>query len=201
MMEDKPLAVLIEQLDAPWEMLDARLTGRKPWSDDKPNPDAYLTDDEYFWEPVAGCWSLRRRGEAASPRPLGKGVWLLDGAPQLPRPAPFTTIAWRMCHICVSPLFRYEYTFGSHSLTMDDIVWPSTAQEAVKFLRDTHMKWRNALETVSAEDAVKVGLSQNPMGRDPDERFIDLVAWTNIEFAHHAAEIACVRDLYGAQRR
>jgi hypothetical protein len=85
MMDDKPLAVLIEQLDAPWEILDARLTRRKPWSDEKPNPEAFLTDDEYFWEPVDSCWSLRRRGEASSPRPRGKGEWLLDGATELPR--------------------------------------------------------------------------------------------------------------------
>jgi hypothetical protein len=200
-MDENPLAVLIEQLTAPWEMLDARLTGRKPWSDDPPDPGAYLTDDEFFWEPVPDCWSLRRRGEATSPTPTGKGDWVLDGAERLPKPAPFTTIAWRMCHLCVSPLFRYDYTFGSHSLTLDGIEWPATASAAVEFLRQAHMKWYEALQTVSPEDALKVGLSQNPMGLDPNVRFIDLVAWTNIEFAHHAAEIACVRDLYASRSR
>jgi hypothetical protein len=27
-------------------------------------------------------------------------------------------------------------------------------------------------------------------------QFVDLIAWVNTEFAHHAAEIACLRDLY-----
>jgi hypothetical protein len=30
-----------------------------------------LTDEEYFWEPVAGCWTLR---------PDSTGRWVLDGA-------------------------------------------------------------------------------------------------------------------------
>jgi hypothetical protein len=200
MMADDQLGVLLEQLDGTWEMLDARLTGRRPWSEDVPDPAAFLTDEEYFWEPVAGCWSLRPRGQAASPKPVGKGDWVLDNAERPPRPAPFTTIAWRLCHICVSPLLRYDYTFGRHALTMDDIVWPGTAQEAVEFLRETHQRWRDALAALDPADAVKVGLSQMPYGLDPDVRFIDLLAWTNTEFTHHAAEIACLRDLYQAAR-
>ena len=41
--------LLPEQLDWHWqEQLRPRLDG--------------LSDAEYFWEPVAGCWSVRRRG-------------------------------------------------------------------------------------------------------------------------------------------
>jgi hypothetical protein len=104
-----------------------------------------------------------------------------------------------MCHICVSPLLRYDYTFGSHSLTPDDIEWPSTAQEAVAFLGETHRRWRSALSGLDPEEALQVGLSQFPGGLDPTVRFIDLLAWTNTEFTHHAAEIACLRDLYRAR--
>ena len=43
--------MLADQLDWHWRsQLRPRLDG--------------LTDDEYFWEPVAGCWSIRPRGEA-----------------------------------------------------------------------------------------------------------------------------------------
>lgn len=208
-MADDQLGVLVEQLDGAWEMLDARLSERRPWQSDQEiwgegarsdgGPHATLTDEEYFWEPVPGCWSLRPRGQAASPKPVGKGEWLLDGAQETPEPAPFTTIAWRICHLCVSPLFRYDYTFGNHSLIMDDVVWPGTAQEAVEFLRETHFRWRDALAGLDPRDALTVGLSQFPGGLDPNVRFIDLLAWTNIEFTHHAAEIACLRDLFRAQ--
>jgi hypothetical protein len=45
-----------------------------------------MTDDEYFREPVADCWSLRLDSH---------GRWSLDGANDLSsaEPAPFTTIA------------------------------------------------------------------------------------------------------------
>jgi DinB superfamily len=193
------LGVLLDQLDGAWELLDARLMGRRPWSDDAPNPDAFLTDEELFWEPVPGCWSLRPRGNAAGPQPVGKGGWLLDEAEHTPQPPPFTTIAWRMCHICVSPLLRYDYTFGSRSLTLDDVDWPGTAPDAVAFLGETHRRWRAALTTLDPDDALTVGLSQFPGGLDASVRFIDLLAWTNTEFTHHAAEIACLRDLYRAR--
>ncbi|HWI02509.1 MAG TPA: hypothetical protein VNT52_01540, partial [Acidimicrobiales bacterium] len=45
-----------------------------------------LTDEEYLWEPVAGCWTLH---------PTDDGQVLYDHAWPPPRPSPFTTIAWR----------------------------------------------------------------------------------------------------------
>src|ERR1700712_2341093 len=32
-----------------------------------------LTDEEYLWEPVAGCWSLRPRETATTPMAAGGG--------------------------------------------------------------------------------------------------------------------------------
>lgn len=63
-------------------------------------------------------------------------------------------------------------------------------------LRDGHMQWRLALESLSPADLDQIGRSQFPGGLDRQVRFVDLLAWTNLEFAHHAAEIACIRDLY-----
>src|SRR5262249_18364770 len=42
--------VLRWQLHTAWVVIQRTLSG--------------LTDDEYFWEPVPGCWSVRRRAEA-----------------------------------------------------------------------------------------------------------------------------------------
>lgn len=197
---DERLALLLDQLDAAWEMLEARLTGRHPWTDDPKSGITTMTDDEYLWEPVPDCWSVRPRGEARGPNPVGKGDWLLEGGYPEPQPPPFTTIAWRMCHICVSPLMRHDYTFGTHSLTLNDVTWPVTAQGAFEFVREIHFRWRSALAGVSSRDLDTIGFSQNPDGLDRGVRFVDLVVWTNLEFAHHAAEIACLRDLYRAQK-
>lgn len=198
-MDDR-LHILLGQLDEVWNMLDARLTGRRMVDGDYEGEPGHLettlTDEEYFWEPVPGCWSLRRRGALRSSNPRGKGEWLLDGGHPASSPPPFTTIAWRMCHICMSPLERYNYTFGAHSLRLNEIIWPSTATDAFAFLTKTYLRWRRALETISSEELDQIGRSQNPYGSDPEDRFADLIAWTNTEFTHHAAEIACLRDLY-----
>ena len=58
---------LADQLDWHWPgALRPRLDG--------------LTDDEYFWQPVAGCWTVRTDGS-------------VDFAYPPPQPEPFTTIA------------------------------------------------------------------------------------------------------------
>ncbi|MGW0585199.1 hypothetical protein ACWD25_57150 [Streptomyces sp. NPDC002920] len=43
-----------------------------------------------------------------------------------------------------------------------------------------------------------VGFSQYPYGSDPDDPFINVLAGANLEFIHHMAEIALLRDLYRA---
>ena len=65
------LGLLLEQFDKAREMAEVRLRG--------------LGDEEYLWEPAPDCWSLRRRGEAVTPRAFGPGEWVLDlGAADIP---------------------------------------------------------------------------------------------------------------------
>jgi hypothetical protein len=65
------LGLLLEQFDQAREMARVRLAG--------------LGDEEYLWEPVPGCWSIRRRDEAVTPRAFGPGEWVIDlGAPDIP---------------------------------------------------------------------------------------------------------------------
>ncbi len=53
-------SLLLDQMDWHWtHQLRRRLDG--------------LTDDEYFREPVAGCWSIRPRGTGTAPVQAGAG--------------------------------------------------------------------------------------------------------------------------------
>ena len=61
--------------DAVWERTRRRLEG--------------LTDEEYRWEPVPGCWSIRTRRDGTS---------FHEWAPVV-HPDPFTTLAWRLWHL------------------------------------------------------------------------------------------------------
>ena len=77
-MSNELAAHLAEQLDWHWTgQLRPRFGG--------------LSDDEYFWEPVPGCWTLHRDGR-------------IDFASPPPQPEPVTTIAWRFAHVIVGVL-------------------------------------------------------------------------------------------------
>src|SRR5215472_3569210 len=113
---------LVEQLDWHWQNhFRPRLDG--------------LTDDEYFWEPVPGCWSLRDRAECATQVPAGSGRLLADFAFPPPDPAPVTTIAWRIGHLIVGVFgMRNASHFGGPPFDYATVEWPETASAALEQL-------------------------------------------------------------------
>ena len=67
----------------------------------------YLTDDEMFWEPFAGSWSVRRADECVTPTPFRDGDWAADFDWDLAVAevgdrglTPLTTIGWLLWHWC-----------------------------------------------------------------------------------------------------
>ncbi len=79
-------AEVVDQLEWHWQhQLRPRLDG--------------LTDDEYFWQPVPGCWTISRRGEDSAPVSVGAGQFTMDHGKPATEPEPVTTIAWRLAHL------------------------------------------------------------------------------------------------------
>ena len=37
-----------------------------------------LTEEEFFWEPLAGTWSVRQRSECQTPTPFSAEDWVAD---------------------------------------------------------------------------------------------------------------------------
>lgn len=137
-----------------------------------------LTDEEYFWEPVPGCWSIRRKDD---------GTYAMDWAWPAPTPLPVATIAWRLCHIGIQTLgIRSSALFGDGSLTLETARWPRNAAEALRALAMHYENWRTGVHT------------KNP---DDDETFATLVLHMNREIIHHGAQIELMRDLYRTSRR
>ncbi|MGC5006570.1 DinB family protein [Streptomyces sp. NBC_00353] len=199
------LIPLLQQFDFARGRLADRLTG--PVMDSGNGTDvevASMTDEEYLWEPVAGCWSVRRR--TAGPGPgatvlVGAGDWGRDATPPPhPTPPPFTTLAWRLSHLSELLALRADHTIGSHTLTRDDYVVAGDAAGAVAAFEAAATAWREAL--LGADDAAldTVGHSTYPHGSDPEDPFIETVWWVNQELLHHGAEIALIRDLFRARR-
>jgi hypothetical protein len=148
-----------------------------------------LTDDEYFWEPVPDCWSIRQTPD---------GTWGIDWAWPTPKSPPVTTIAWRLAHIGVQALgIRWSTHFGDGSLTLETIRWPATAHEAVTELERYYHRWVEAVRELD-EDALArpVGPAE---GQWADQPFAGLVFHLNREVMHHGGEICLLRDLYRAR--
>ena len=199
------LAPLLEQFDWGCLRLLNRMTGPEVDSGNgSPVPVQPLTSEEYLWEPVAGSWSVRRRADGPGPRAtwlVGAGEWGRDGyRDKEPYPPPFTTIAWRASHLTEMLAMRADYTTGSRSLTQDNYVVQGDADGAVVALAAAVESWRDTLLACDDADLDTIGHSAYPYGSDAGEAFIDIVWWVNQEVLHHGAEIALLRDLYGARR-
>lgn len=224
------LGLLLDQFDRAREMAQVRLAG--------------LGDEEYLWEPVPGCWSLRRRGEAVTPRAFGPGEWVLDlGAPDIPASeyaevarqaaggmsvakiaddwsvsverveevlahtgepepdeTPITTIAWRLGHLHLQFAGGWEWTFGERRQDPKQMVdfTPSAALTLERFWASVD-RWRDSVGALTDEHLDTVGFSQYPYSDDADYPYIAVLSGANLEFIHHMAEIALLRDLWHAR--
>jgi hypothetical protein len=150
-----------------------------------------ITDAEFFWEPVAGCWTVHRRSEQRAKSADGSGEWVLDYELPEPQPAPVTTIAWRIVHIAAVNYLYYDYAFGPATASFD-LEMPGSAAVAVDWLR------------VSQEQlwAVPQQLADDDLGEPRLTNWGDLWSceriWRTLvdEQVHHGAEISLLRDLY-----
>ncbi|WP_432029936.1 DinB family protein [Streptomyces sp. 1222.5] len=200
------LLPLLAQFDFARERLVGRLSGPVMDSGDGTGTRVEpVTDDEYLWEPVPGCWSVRRRADGPGPRAsflAGGGAWGRDAAPYPhPWPPPVTTIAWRLSHLTEMLALRADHTSGSRSATRDEHPVSGDATGAVSAFESAADAWRRTL--LSADDTAldTVGHCTYPYGSDAEEPFLDIVWWVNQELLHHGAEIALLRDLHRAGRQ
>ena len=156
---------------------------------------AGLTDEEYLWEPTPGCWSIRPRGESASPAPIGSGRWQRDDAPGDPDPAPVTTVAWRMAHLTVEVLaVRTASHFGGPAAHHETWEHAGTADEALAQLDAAYGAWSAGVTALGEEGLARpCGPAEGPFAEAP---LADLVLHINREMIHHGAEICLLRDLY-----
>ncbi len=174
-------AELLDQLEWHWgHQLRPRLDG--------------LTDEEYLWEPVPGCWSIRK-GESTAATSLGAGDYLIEYAYPAPDPAPVTTIAWRLAHITVGVFaMRNASHFDGPSADWATWVYPGTAAEALGQLDEAHAAWVKGVRGLGADGlAQPCGPAEGPFA---EYSMAALVLHIHREAIHHGAEISLLRDLY-----
>jgi hypothetical protein len=160
---------LVGQLDLHWRtQLRPRLDG--------------LTDDEYFWQPVPGCWTVHRDG----------GVDFEDPPPQ---PVPVTTIAWRMAHIIIGVLaMRSHSHFGGPPAGYASWPYATDADTALRQLDEEYARWIAGVRGLDVDElATPVGSAEGQWAAAP---MATLILHINREVIHHGAEICLLRDLF-----
>ena len=173
---------LADQLDWHWNaQLRPRIEG--------------LTDEEYLWEPVEGCWSIRPRGEARAGLAAGRGDVVLEADYPDPDPAPVTTIAWRLAHLIVGVFgVRAAAHFGGPPVDLLTFDYAPTADVALRQLDEAYAAWMAGVRRLrGAELARPSGRAEGAFGRFP---MAALVLHIHREAIHHGAEIALLRDLF-----
>lgn len=176
---------LVDQIEFHWNgQLRPRLAG--------------LTDAEYFWEPVPGCWSVRPRGTSTAPITGGSGTHIIEFAYPEPVPAPVTTIAWRLGHVIVGVLaVRNAGHFGAPPADYMSFEYAASAQQALDQLDHHYRVWLEGVRALDAEGLARpCGPAEGGWGEAP---MATLVLHIHRELIHHGAEIALLRDLHAAR--
>jgi hypothetical protein len=173
-----------------------------------------LSDSEFFWEPVPGCWSARRRAECLTPTPFGKEDWVADfdsdlAATSIPGRStePLTTIAWLMWHVGSMPGRTAELDFLGGAKSAES-GWTSpylanhpvfaSATEAVETMR---AGWRSLDEAIraSTDDQLEQRTRFWGYGQaGPPASGYQIVALMLNEISHHGTQVCMLRDLYRA---
>ena len=142
-----------------------------------------LTDEEFAWEPVRGCWTIRRDDS---------GRWRYDYAIPEPSPAPVTTIGWQVVHLATTKVMYQEWAFGPARLTFPDLDVPHTAAGAIAML-----ELGQGLLATDLQDLDEAGLDEprktNWGALWPAWRIFQVMADHD---ALHGGAIGLLRDLY-----
>ena len=185
--------VLLEQIES------ARSLGRRSLDG--------LTDDEFWWEPVAGCWSVRRTTDPRAMRdnePIGD--WIIDGIRPSPDDPPLTSIVWRVVHMTLGTWNWINNLEGARNAVRagrtsvedaDKVDLPEpgfrpAADSSVVLWDDVVVRFRTVTE--SFEDSGLATAVTFQWGRTLPPSWI--VSHVLRELLHHSAEVGCLRDLF-----
>lgn len=154
-----------------------------------------LTDDEYFWEPIPGCWSLRQSESGESLLASGQRELAMDYAEPPHDREPVTTIAWRLAHlrnVLGSPRAPH---FTVQASDPPRIHYSGSAQAALRQFDEAY-----EARIADVRGLGDAGLAR-PQGALSPPQFADVpmvrrVMYGHVEVIHHGAEICLLRDLY-----
>ena len=163
--------IILSSLDYVWERIRRGL-------DD-------MDTDEYLWEPVPNCWTVKLAADGSGRAPLSVPT----------DPSPVTTIAWRTYHIGVDCLEGYSHRlFDRGGTDLEPDQWYLDADHARTALDRAWEVFRAGIHGLG-EDGMWTALGPK-WGPYAEEPRVALFLHSQDELSHHGAEIALLRDLY-----
>ncbi|MEZ3178307.1 DinB family protein [Streptomyces pimonensis] len=169
------LDLLRRQFDLTWSLFEYHLERLEP--------------DDFLWEPVGNCWTVRRAGD---------GTWVPDFAESEPDPVPVPTIGWLSWHIGWWWSVTIDHARGREPRQRDDITWPGAGEPTVEWLRGLRADWLEALDRLTGADLDST--APFPWQNDPRHTVAHMIAWVNAELMKNAAEIGQLRLQRAADR-
>ena len=161
---------LIRQFETAWKLASYHLEG--------------LTTEECLWRPA-------QKGLHVHQTPDGR--WGADWPDREGYDIGPPSIAWLTWHMGFWWSTVIDRSFGSGTLSRENLVWPGDAVGVREWLAGLQGQWRRMLEQVKDEDLRSAQRTRWPF---QDRPFSDVIAWVNVELTKNAAEIGYARFLY-----
>ena len=146
-----------------------------------------MSEDEYLWEPVPGCWSVRRGEDGVERVDLERGE---------PEPPPLTTIAWRLWHIadCLRSYTDRAFETEAETKPAAGRDWTSSPEAAMALVDTEWDRFTGHVRKLDQQALERpIGPAFGPYAQDSMHA---LVLHAADEVIHHGAEVALLRDLY-----
>ena len=160
-----------------------------------------LTDDELWWEPARGCWTLHRGADG-----LFRYEWPPGSRGETV--PPFTTIAWRLCHLGLMAMAHWVMAMEGDTdaaTKAEQLAFPETAQDAVALVEHWWQRWRSTVGGLDDVDLWRplsesaLAVDAPAMGLGAGDPFVQHLLHQHREFIHHGSEVNLLRDLFRAR--
>jgi hypothetical protein len=174
-MAEECCGYLIRQFDMAWKLTRLHLDG--------------LTTEECLWRPAPKGLHVQQAAD---------GKWRADWPEHEGYDLGPPSIAWLTWHIGFWWSMVLDHSFGTGTLTREQVFWPGRAESVEDWLHGLQKEWRQVVEHLT-----DTGLRSAERTRWPfqDRPFADVVAWVNVELTKNAAEMGYARFLYSFRRQ
>lgn len=106
------------------------------------------------------------------------------------------SIAWLTWHILFWWSMVMDHSFGSGTLTREEVQWPGSIETVKEKVEQLRKFWTDSVEALSDEELLTCDRTRWPFA---DRPFCELAAWLSLELMKNASEIGYCRFLYASQ--